>query len=87
MGVIRVADVGAADVRHGGVVVECAVIPAAAEKSGAAVAESIIDAAVKTDRGPPVAGVESVDAVRPSQYPGVHNRPTRGGSTQVPGTQ
>ena len=64
--VVSISDMRISDIGHGGVVVECAVVPVATGKPGAAIAEPIIDAAVETDGSPPVAGIENVGAVRPS---------------------
>jgi hypothetical protein len=63
---IDVGDVRSTEIIDRAVIGKCPVVPVAAEKPDAVIAESVIDAAVETDMRSPIAGMERVDAVVPT---------------------
>jgi len=63
---VRVADDGAVHVHDRGVVVEIAALPISTGEAGADVAESVVDATVKSDIWAPVTGVPEKGAVVPA---------------------
>src|SRR5580704_7117043 len=66
-GVVDVGDVhGSGDVVDIAVVVERTALPVAARVTGADVAISVVDAAIKADMGTPIAGVPEVGALAPA---------------------
>src|ERR1700739_1658742 len=64
--VVRVMDVGEADVIDRSVVVEIATSPISAGVTNTGVAEPVINAAVEADVGSPVASVPCIHAFSPS---------------------
>jgi len=64
--VVNVGHICDADIGHGAVVVKRAAAPFAAHKADAAVAESVINPAVKADVRSPVSGMPSVESATPS---------------------
>lgn len=64
-----------------------AAFPPAAIIAYTAITKPVIYAAIKTNVGSPVTGMEAIKAGIKPQYGGVHKKPTCGGITQTPGTQ
>jgi len=63
---VNVGDVDRVHTRHCAVVEESAAAPFAAKKSYAAVAESVVNAAIESDVRSPVAAMPQIDAVAPT---------------------
>lgn len=72
--VIGMVDDAGVDAPNGGVVVEEAIMPPAAEEANAEVAEAVVDAAIVADCRAPITGVPDVEAVGPTPITG---RPKR----------
>jgi hypothetical protein len=74
---IDVLDVDAVHVHHSGVIEESAVAPFSADETDAAVAETVVNAAVEADVWSPISGMPGVDAIAPA--------PVAGGPEQADG--
>jgi hypothetical protein len=77
----------AAEIVDGPIVVELVVVPASALIAGAAIAVAVVNSAVIPNVRSPIPTLKTKTPPAKAQYPGVHNRPGRGGSPHVPGTQ
>src|SRR5580698_8880093 len=79
---VHVGDVDGVHMHHGGVVEERAAAPFAADEAFAAVAESVINAAIEADVRAPVSSVPGIDTVVPSP---VARRPKHADGSDHPG--
>src|SRR5580698_10963340 len=64
--VVDVGHAGDADVGDGAIVIERSATPLAADKTHASVAESVVDAAVKSDVRTPISGMPGIESAAPA---------------------